>query len=172
MMTDQLSATRVPWFREAATWRFIGWRIIPVFASLSLVWEAGQLRLYTIWREASAGKLVFAIAHCTAGDVAIGVSTLFLALIVVRAGPPQTWPRTRVVALATVISVGYTVFSEWMNTSLLGNWAYSSRMPVVPIVNTGLSPLLQWLVIMPVTFALSLRGLRRNDVDNRKGDRP
>jgi hypothetical protein len=31
---------------------------------------------------------------------------------------------------------------------------------VLPFTGTGLSPLLQWLVIVPLTLALSLRGLR------------
>jgi hypothetical protein len=159
-MSDRGSAACFPWFRAPAAWRLIGLRFFPVLTVLSLVWEVVHLPLFTIWREGNAEKLAFAVVHCTLGDIAIGISALLLALIVVRAGAPQTWPRVKLIVAATVLAVVYTAFSEWINASLLENWSYSSRMPVLPFTGTGLSPLLQWLVIVPLTLALSLRGLR------------
>ena len=41
----------------------------------------------------------------------------------------------------------YTIFSEWLNTSVRGSWTYSDLMPVVPVIGTGLAPLLQWCVV-------------------------
>jgi len=41
----------------------------------------------------------------------------------------------------------YTIFSEWLNIVVRASWAYSPLMPVVHLINIGLSPLLQWIVI-------------------------
>lgn len=160
LMSDRSSAACFPWFRATAAWRLIGLRFFPVLAVLSLLWEVVHLPLFTIWREGNPEKLAFAVVHCTLGDIAIGISALLLALIVVRAGAPRTWPRVKLIAAATALAVVYTIFSEWINTSLLESWGYSSRMPVLPFTGTGLSPFLQWLVIVPLTLILSLRGLR------------
>ena len=53
-------------------------------------------------------------------------------------------------SLNTLIAVAlgwvYTAISEHVNT-VRGAWRYSDLMPIVPGVNVGLSPLLQWLVV-------------------------
>ena len=50
------------------------------------------------------------------------------------------------------------VFSEWLNVLARQTWAYSDLMPVVPVIDTGLSPLLQWIVIPLAGFRRSRRG--------------
>lgn len=60
--------------------------------------------------------------------------------------------------LITVIAaVGYTVFSEWMNTVARAGWEYSALMPVMRFLGLeiGLSPLLQWAVIPPLALWLA-----------------
>jgi hypothetical protein len=118
----------------------------------NLVWEFAQLPLYTIWREGSASEIHFAALHCTAGDVLIAGAALFASLVTLG---DARWPRERyrVVATAAVLGgVGYTVYSEWLNTGVRGSWAYTEWMPQLPVVGTGLSPLAQWLVIPPTAF--------------------
>jgi hypothetical protein len=118
-----------------------------VIALGDLAWEAAHLPLYTIWRTGTPGEKAFAVVHCTGGDLLIALTCLALALVL--AGEP-TWPvRThrRVAALTIVFGVAYTAFSEWLNTTVRKTWAYSDLMPVVPIVGTGLSPLLQWVAV-------------------------
>ncbi|MSQ72711.1 MAG: hypothetical protein EXR27_15690 [Betaproteobacteria bacterium] len=55
-------------------------------------------------------------------------------------------------------ATAYTVFSEWLNTSVLGAWTYSSLMPVIPLLGTGLSPFMQWLLVLPVALWLAGAG--------------
>ena len=96
--------------------------------------------------------------HCTAGDVLIATASLVSALLLFG---DHGWPETRFpqVAAATVVfGVCYTVFSEWLNIEVRGSWAYSDLMPVVPVIDTGLSPLLQWIVIPLAAFRWSRRG--------------
>ena len=62
----------------------------------------------------------------------------------------SAWPRAgvaRVYWASLGFGVGYTICSEWLNINVRGNWAYSDLMPVVPMIGTGMAPLLQWFVI-------------------------
>ena len=146
------------WFRQRAAWAFIGLRYLPWLTGLNLAWEALQLPLYTLWSEASPGYLAFAVLHCTAGDVLIGFASLALALILAREGAPAHWHWRRIVALMVVLGPGYTLFSEWLNTSLF-RWSYSELMPTVRLaaIEIGVSPLLQWLVLPPLALHLAWR---------------
>lgn len=149
---------RTYWFRCAAAWRLIALRYLPVLAGLNLVWEVLQLPLYTIRREGSTPEIAYAVAHCTLGDVGIGFFALAIALTISRSGLPSTWAFGYVAAATAVVAVGYTIYSEWLNTTVRGAWVYSELMPVVPVIGTGLSPLLQWVVTPTLALALSLRG--------------
>lgn len=131
-------------------------------ACANLVWEVAHLPLYTLWREGSAGEIAFAAVHCTGGDLLIATASLVLALLLFA---ERAWPDGSVlpvVAATVVFGVGYTVFSEWLNTQVRGSWAYTDRMPIVPILGTGLSPLAQWLVIPLAGFWWACRPAARH----------
>jgi len=147
------------WYKDRRAWKLIATRFLPWLAGLSLAWEIAQLPLYTLWREATPGYMAFAVVHCTLGDVLIGASALLVALILVRAGSLASWPWRQLAALAALLGVGYTVFSEWMNTAILGSWAYAASMPRIQLgaIVIGLSPLLQWLVLPPLALYLMRR---------------
>ena len=149
------------WCQDRATRRLILLGYLPWLAGLSLAWEIVQLPLYTIWSDAPAYR-VFAVAHCTVGDLLVGLAALGTALIVLRAGPLANWRWVRITAITTLAGVGYTFFSEWMNTSVRQSWEYSQLMPTLEVAGfaIGLSPLAQWLVLPPL--ALWLAGRRRH----------
>lgn len=112
-----------------------------------LAWEVAQLPLYMIWYDDPPGKIAFAVVHCTAGDAIITSVSLLGALLLFG---NSHWPAQcyiKVGTTAVLVGAAYTIFSEWHNTELRSNWAYSSLMPTLPGFGTGLSPLLQWFVI-------------------------
>jgi hypothetical protein len=126
-----------------------------------LVWEIAQLPLFTIWRTGTAQDIATAVVHCTLGDLSIALVTLSLALVIF--GSPD-WPARQFVAvLSTVVilSVGYTVYSEYVNTIARQSWAYGPLMPTLPWIGTGLSPLLQWLIVPSLAFVWSGRNRPR-----------
>jgi hypothetical protein len=128
-----------------------------VIALGDLAWEAAHLPLYTLWETGTAGEKLFAVLHCTGGDLLIALSCLALALISVG---DRGWPlyaHRRVAAVTVALGMGYTVFSEWLNIVVRESWAYSDLMPVVPVIETGLSPLLQWLVVPLAALWLARR---------------
>ena len=51
--------------------------------------ETAQLPLYTIWSTGTRLEILFAIIHCTAGDLLITVLALALAALAARIG---RWP--------------------------------------------------------------------------------
>lgn len=137
------------WYAYPDSWLFIFRRYLPRLAFCSLAWEAVQLPLYTLWAEPRLGWIAYAVAHCTVGDAMIGTVALVIALMLSRAGERADWPRTRIGMLMVFPAVAYTLLSERINLAQ-GNWAYSAWMPVLPWVEVGLAPLLQWLVV-PLT---------------------
>ncbi|OGA16539.1 MAG: hypothetical protein A3I63_11680 [Betaproteobacteria bacterium RIFCSPLOWO2_02_FULL_66_14] len=147
-----MSAT--PWFRDREALRLIGFRYLPWLGGLNLAWEMAQLPLYTLWREAPAAWIAYAVLHCTAGDVVIGGAVLLAGLIATRASAPAQWRWGLIAPLAALAATGYTAFSESLNTAVLRSWSYSALMPTVEIagIEIGVSPLLQWLVIPPLAL--------------------
>ena len=133
---------------------------LAVVAAANLIWEVLQLPLYTIWTTADARQQAFAVIHCTVGDVLIACSALAIALPI---GSGRAWPDDhywRVAALAIGMGLGYTIFSEWFNVEVRRSWAYAPAMPVLPLLGTGLGPLLQWIVIPPLALAAAYRPWR------------
>ncbi len=130
-------------------------------AFLNLLWEAAQLPLYTIWSDGTIREKAFAVVHCTMGDVLIALAALAAALVVAgdHAWPARRW--TRVAALTLAIGVAYTAYSEHLNADVRRSWTYSDLMPRLPLLGTGLSPIVQW-VIVP---AAALVWVRRRALD-------
>lgn len=131
----------------AAGWLTVLRRYLLATAALDLVWETVHLPLYTIWAEASIRYKVFTAFHCTLGDVLIASAALVAALVAVgrSSWPELHWARVAGVTLA--IGLAYTAYSEYVNVELRHSWAYTRFMPVLPFLGTGLSPILQWIVV-------------------------
>ncbi len=128
---------------------------------LNLIWEFAHMPLYTIWEEGTTEEILFAAFHCTGGDALIGLTAIMLAVFL---SGGTRWPDERIQTVlfaAIFIGVGYTIFSEWLNIVVREAWAYRDIMPVVPILNVGLSPLLQWIVIPVLAYVVALKPVRR-----------
>lgn len=137
---SRTAAPHSPWL---ATLR----RYLLFVLGANLVWEVLHLPLYTIWFEDTPEAIAFAVIHCTGGDLLIALSSLTLALVLAGG---HGWPAARfapVAALTILFGVAYTIFSEWLNIVVRQSWAYSEYMPVIPVLDAGLSPVAQWIVI-------------------------
>jgi hypothetical protein len=87
----------------------------------------------------------------------IAAVSLLAALLLVGT---NTWPQQgarRVFALAILFGVAYTIYSEWMNTTIRASWSYAPLMPVVAWIGTGLSPLVQWILVPSLALSVALR---------------
>lgn len=142
------------WFCDRRVWRWIALRYLRWLAVLMLAWEAAQVRLYTLWTEAPGPYIAFSILHCTLGDVLIGAAALMLALIAGGEGAFPHWRWRRIALLTAFAGAGYTLFSEWMNITILRSWTYAPSMPTLELAGfeLGLTPLAQWLVVPPLAL--------------------
>lgn len=98
----------------------------------------------------------FAVLHCTAGDLIIAALALLAALLL---SGGTDWPRrgaTRVFVVAILFGVAYTIYSEWMNTTIRGSWSYDPLMPRLPWLDIGLAPLAQWVVVPSLALSAAL----------------
>lgn len=150
------------WYRDRDARSLIAFGYLPWLGGLNLLWETAQLPLYTLWSEASAGTIAFSVAHCTAGDIAIGAAALIMVLILGRERALSQWRWRRIAVWTALAGAAYTVYSEWNNTAILGSWAYSELMPVLKLagIDIGWSPLLQWLVLPPLALVLAAKSRR------------
>ena len=130
-----------------------GWLLVS--GALHLTWELLHVRLYTLWFEASAWRIVYSVLHCTAGDVLISAAAFLAAATATRDGD---WPRHawRIgLPIVLVVGVGYTAVSEWINVYHLKRWAYAPQMPLIGGI--GVTPLLQWIVVPIATLWIRRR---------------
>ncbi len=118
--------------------------------------------LYTLWQQGSWHEIIFALVHCTIGDLLIGITVAAgsaAVLFLLTRSPPKL-ASGAFLGLVLVLGIGYTVFSEWLNVEVRATWTYTAQMPLMPPLGTGLTPLLQWLIVPTLTWALLAR--RRN----------
>jgi hypothetical protein len=157
------------WYRDRDALSLIAFGYLPWLGGLNLAWEIAQLPLYTLWRGASVGTIAFSVAHCTAGDIAIGAGALIMVLILGRERVLAQWRWRRIALWTALVGAAYTVFSEWTNTAILGSWAYSELMPTLKVagIDIGLSPLLQWLVLPPLALVLAGKSRRLRSAGTR-----
>jgi hypothetical protein len=128
-------------------------RYIGLAAIGHLFWEAGQLPLYTLWQTGTPREIITALIHCTGGDILITAITRAVAAALARLFRWRAF-GWRMVSTAIMLGAAYTVFSEWLNVDIRRSWSYTAAMPVLPLFGTGLTPLLQWLVIPGLAFAI------------------
>lgn len=110
-----------------------------------------QLPLYTIWWTGTRHEISVCVIHCTGGDVLIATATLVVAAVLARLLGWRLF-GLGMVFTAIALGIGYTVMSEWLNVAVWRSWSYTPAMPVLPWVGTGLSPLLQWLLVPGLAF--------------------
>lgn len=130
------------------------------FAFLTnFVWEMLQVPWFTGMSIASHGRVVWVCVQATGGDILILLGAFWLSSIVMRRRDWLITGELRPVALVVGTGVAVTVFIEALATGPLDRWQYAEAMPVIPIIGTGLAPLLQWLLLPPLVLWLSRRHL-------------
>lgn len=126
---------------------------------LHFVWEFLQVPTYAGMAEMAHWQGIKLCTSATIGDVGFALTAFWSASLVART---RSWMSSEamppvIVFLSTgiVLTVGF----EFYYTQVTHRWTYSDLMPLVPPLGTGLSPLLQWIVIPSIVLWLSRRYL-------------
>lgn len=120
---------------------------------LNFFWEVAQTYFYTL-RDSPFPTMLYGWFHCTLGDVIINTGSFSFISMLNRS---RRWfLKLNALNFVSFLLIGlvYTVFSEWLNVHIFKSWAYNELMPIVPLINVGLTPFLQWLVIPPIAILL------------------
>ncbi len=124
----------------------------PVAFLLNLVWEIVQMPLYM------NGSYSFSeITCCILASVAdtLMVALIYLGVALIYKSPlwieDIKWQQ--VVLVILIGGVG-AVLAEMRYLST-GIWTYSASMPIVPVANVGMSPLLQFMFLPLLSYHLS-----------------
>jgi len=120
---------------------------IAVFSFLlNFVWEVLQTPFFVDISD-EINTIIWYRFHCTLLDVVISLGCFWLVALISRS---RTWflnPTKVKLLLFVVFGVSYTIFSEIKNVSLNKWWGYSDLMPVIPYIEVGLVPLIQWVIV-------------------------
>lgn len=131
---------------------------VVVFAFLlNLAWEVWQVPFFQGMAEAPHWQGVLTCTRATAGDAGIALTAFWVAAA--RAGTRYWILRPRRTDLGMFIGAGLvlTIAFEALATGALDRWAYAESMPRLPVLGTGLLPVLQWLLIPPLVVWFSRR---------------
>lgn len=115
---------------------------------LHVVWENAQAPLYAGY-QSFLQHLPVCITG-TLGDVVITLLALGLFWLI-----KKDVPRSKTDFLALVI-VGFVVaVAIEQNALLLNKWSYAPLMPLIPYLRVGVTPILQMIILLPLTFYLT-----------------
>lgn len=124
---------------------------------LNFAWEVLQMPLYKM--DAYNLKSITFCASAAVAD-AIMVLLLFMCFALFYSKPLLVRLTSSTVLLMMLAGViGAIVVEKYYVSS--GNWTYTESMPIIPLINVGLSPILQFMVLPVLIYYLSFQLLKR-----------
>ena len=119
---------------------------------LNFVWEMWQIPFFASAPGDPHWVGVVACTRATFGDASISVVAFWCVAALARsrwwildASPSQ-------VAAFVAVGVVITIILEALATGPLERWSYAPLMPTLPVLGTGVIPLLQWMLLPPLTI--------------------
>ncbi|GIL02585.1 MAG: hypothetical protein BroJett030_24840 [Alphaproteobacteria bacterium] len=120
-------------------------------------WELLQAPLFASLDGADHVTGILICLRATLGDMVIALSAYWAAAI---AGGGRRWvtrPGVRDIAVFVATGLIATVVLEHLSTEVLDRWSYGSAMPRLPVLGTGLAPILQWLIVPTIVLWYLMR---------------
>ena len=124
---------------------------------LNLPWELWQIPLFKGMPSLAHWDGVIMCSRAALGDAAIALLAFWLVAAMTRT---RDWiRRPSATALDAFVAIGLvvTITIEYWATQIGARWEYAEAMPRLPLLGTGLAPLLQWLLLPPVVVWLVRR---------------
>lgn len=149
-------------------------RVAPLecFAALFVVavpfnyfWEIAQGFLFVgmDWRSISTW------VHCFIASLGDGV----LVWIIFAAGwlafKRSDWfvdPRARHYSVMLIVGLGLGIVVEGVAFRLINRWTYTEQMPLIPVLEIGLVPVIQMVVLPPAIFLVVAAWIKHQEVNS------
>lgn len=124
----------------------------------NFAWEVMQMPLYK-----DSPFTITHIAFCALASVADAIMVLLIYFSFAFIYKNKLWvkdltlPRILILILCGAIGA---IIAETRHVSA-GNWAYDSSMPIIPIIEVGLSPVLQFMLLPLIIYYLSYKKTKK-----------
>lgn len=125
--------------------------------AVNLAWELAQRTFY-----AGADDFRTALWHCFVAALGDGLLVTLIFAAAAAAQGSFNWfikPTAGGYAamIGTSLVIGFTV--EWWGLRIAERWQYSERMPLIPLIDIGIVPLLQMILLPPLIFWIMRRSV-------------
>jgi hypothetical protein len=117
---------------------------------LNYPWEFLQVPFFEGMAAAPHWDAVRFCTRATLGDAAIALIAFWAVAAWTHSRDWILEPTTKQVLGFIAVGVAITLAFEWLATEVLGRWAYADAMPTIPLLGTGILPLVQWIVLPPI----------------------
>lgn len=128
---------------------------------LNFIWEMWQISFFLAVPSGPHWAGVVACTQATFGDAAISLAAYWSVAGFARSRRWILQPSLAQIGSFVMVGVVVTIVFETLATGFLERWNYSPLMPTLPILGTGLVPLLQWILLPPLTIWFVRRQLTR-----------
>lgn len=124
---------------------------------LNYPWEMLQIPFFAGMMQIAHWEGVKQCSRATAGDALISVAAFWAGALATRSRQWFTRPPARAWTAYMLTGIAITVLFEEFATGAMGRWEYSTLMPTLPWLGTGLIPLIQWIALPPMMLWLLRR---------------
>lgn len=139
-------------------------RMIFISFIVNLVWELLQGPLYK--------GFSFGFHHifiCTLGSLADTIMVMLIYFVLAFVYKNNYWflkaSVSKIILLILIGTLGAIGGEIWHTAS--GNWSYATNMPILPLVNVGLLPILQFMLLPTIIYFISYMNIKiRNRINN------
>ena len=124
-----------------------------VSVTVNFLWELVQAPLFAGME--SVGAIGW---HCFVASLGDGIILWIIYGLGWVAFGHWRWtfqPDSRRMAFMVSVSLVIAILIEWSALHWLRRWAYTEQMPRIPVLDVGLTPILQMLILPPLIFLLT-----------------
>lgn len=126
---------------------------------LNFPWEIWHIQLYRCLETWSYGEAVVFLTAASVGDAALAVFAFWAVAAATRSRSWILEPTPQRIARFVGVGLVITIAFEWLAIEVLDLWQYAENMPTLPFLRTGVSPVLQWILLPPLVVWLVRRQL-------------
>lgn len=120
------------------------WVLFAVGFALNLVWELGQMQYFTALSEIGYPR---AVLFCALASVVDGVAVVSIFIVL-----ENLFDNGRGDYVIAAVLGGLTAVLFELVATKLGLWTYAASMPVIPFIGVGLLPMIQLLLLVPLSI--------------------
>ncbi|MDZ4134609.1 MAG: hypothetical protein U1D06_03305 [Paracoccaceae bacterium] len=114
---------------------------------MHFTWEFLQAPLFSSMQAATHMDGIRICLQAALGDMGIVLAAYWAVSILTGTRQWVSRPSRRAIVVWLVVGLAITIGIEFFSTEIIGRWNYGASMPRLPLIGTGIAPLLQWIVV-------------------------